>query len=114
MTGKLKALALLLIVFGSFYVGWKVIPVYVTKYQLQDELDELARRASYTAKTEDEIRQSVINKASSMDVPLREDQVAVTRMQDGVGITIHYHVRVDLVVRPVDFDFTVNSFNKRI
>ena len=114
MTGKLKGLLLLLIIFGSVYTGWKIIPVYVNKYQLQDELDELARRASFTANTEEEIRQSVIRKAGSMEIPLREDQVAVTRMGDGVGITVHYRVHVDLVVRPVDFDFTVNSFNKRI
>jgi hypothetical protein len=114
MMGKLKALILLLIVFGSIYAGWKLIPPYFHNYQFQDELDDIARRATYQAKTDDDLRQLIITKAASYDIPLRDDQIAIARQPDGVGITVHYRIHVDMLVHPVDLDFTTNSLNKRI
>lgn len=112
--GKLKGLLALLIVFGSFYVAWELIPPYYHQYQFQDELDEIARRNSYTQKTDEDLRTLVIQKANSMDIPVKEDQITITRTGDGLGISVHYHIHVDMAVHPVDLDFTANSMNKRI
>src|SRR5258708_15510936 len=114
MMGKLKVLILLLIVADSIYVGYKLIPPYFDNYQLQDDLDDLARRASYQPRTDDDLRQSVITQGAGYGIPLREDQITITRGGGGVGITVHYRVHVEMLVRPVDLDFTTNSFNKRI
>ncbi len=114
MMGKLKVLIVLLIVAGSIYVGYKLIPPYFDNYQLQDDLDDLARRASYQPRTDDDLRQSVITQGAGYGIPLREDQITITRGGGGVGITVHYRVHVEMLVRPVDLDFTTNSFNKRI
>jgi hypothetical protein len=40
--------------------------------------------------------------------------VIVTRKVDGLGISVKYKVHVDMVVHPVDLEFTANSLNKRI
>lgn len=112
--GKLKAFLALLIIFGGGYLCWALIPPYFHKYQLQDELDEIARRNSYTHKTDDEVRTLVIEKASSLDIPLKEDQIIVSRSSDGLGISVRYHIHVDIPVHPVDLDFTAASMNKRI
>ena len=112
--GKLKGLLLLLLVFACIYAGWKEIPPLVTEYRLQDELDDIARRATYSAKSDDDVRDSVIKKAATMDIPLKEEQVTVTRSADGCGITVRYRVHIDLIVYQHDKDFTVNSLNKRI
>ena len=53
-------------------------------------------------------------KAETEDIKLKEDQVAVTRTRDGLGISVKYRIHVDMVVHPVDLDFTANSLNKRI
>ena len=111
--GKLKGLIALLIVVGGFYVGWMMIPPYFHKYEFQDDLDEIARRNSYTHKTDEEVRASVIQQAGTRDIALREEQVNITRNMDGIGISVRYHVHVDMVMHPVDLDFTVNSMNKR-
>lgn len=99
---------------AAFYVAWNVIPPYFNNYQLQDALDDIARKNSYTGLSDDDIKKTVVTKASSEDIKLREDQVIVTRTQDGLGISVKYQVHVDLVVHPVDLNFTANSLNKRI
>jgi hypothetical protein len=112
--GKLKGLLLLLFVFSLIYTGWKTIPPYFNDKQFQDELDDISRRATYSARSDDDVRDSVIKKAASMGIPLKEDQVIVTRSQEGCGITVHYRVHVDMLIHPFDWDFTTNSLNKRI
>ncbi len=112
--GKLKGLIGIVIIVGFFYVAWNLIPPYFNNYQLQDELDDIARKNSYTTATEDDIKKIVVAKADSEDIKLKEDQVAVTRTRDGLGISVKYRIHVDMVVHPVDLDFTANSLNKRI
>jgi hypothetical protein len=112
--GKLKGLIFLGIVAAGIYVGWNMIPPYFNNYQLQDDLDDIARRNSYTQTNEDGVKQIVITKAKADDVTLKEENITVTRGPEGLGISVHYRVHLDMVVRPVDLDFTANSLNKRI
>jgi len=112
--GKLKALIFLGIVGAGIYVGWNMLPVYFNNYKMQDDLDDIARRISYTPTNDEGIKQIVINKAKTNDINLKEEQVTVTRGPEGLGISIHYSVHLDMAVRPVDLDFTANSANKRI
>ena len=112
--GKAKALIGILIVVGGFYVAWNMIPPYFNNYQFQDALDDIARKNSYTTLTDDEVKKLVVAKAETESIRLREEQVQITRTRDGLGITVKYHVHVDMVVHPVDLDFIANSLNKRI
>lgn len=112
--GKIKGLIGVLVIAGCFYSAWNLIPPYFHNQQFQEDLDDIARRNSYTQKNDDDIRQQVIKHAQSMDISLKEEQVIVSRGGDGLGITVHYQVHVDMIVRPVDLDFVANSRNKRI
>jgi hypothetical protein len=112
--GKLKGLIFLGIVAAGIYVGWNMIPPYFNNYQLQDDLDDIARRVSYTTTNEEGVKLIVINKAKADDVTLKAEEITVTRGPDGLGISVHYRVHLDLMVRPVDLDFSANSMNKRI
>jgi Domain of unknown function (DUF4845) len=112
--GKLKGLLGIAFIVGFFYVAWNLIPPYFNNYQLQDELDDIARKNSYTQISGDDLRKVVVRKAATEDIKLREDQVVVTRTQDGLGISVKYRIHVEMMVHPVDLDFTANSLNKRI
>ncbi|MGZ4830735.1 MAG: DUF4845 domain-containing protein [Candidatus Angelobacter sp.] len=112
--GKLKGLIVLGFVVGCFYVAWNMIPPYFNNYQFQDALDDIARKNSYTTASDDEIKKMVVTKADSEDIKIKEDQVVVTRTRDGLGLTVKYRIHVEMVVHPVDLDFTANSINKRI
>jgi hypothetical protein len=112
--GKLKGFLALVILVGGAYVGWELIPPYFHRYEFQDDLDEIARVNSYNQKTDDDVRAIVIKHASDLDIPLKENQITISRGGDGLGISVHYRVHVDMVVHPVDLDFTANSLNKRL
>ncbi len=112
--GKIKALIGIIIVVGSFYAAWNMIPPYFNNYQFQDDLDDIARRNSYTSTSEDDIKKIVITKAAGENIVLKEDQIVVSRTAMGVAITVKYHIHIDMIVRPVDLDFVTNSMNKRI
>jgi len=112
--GKIKGLLGLLLVVSGFYVAWTMVPPWFHNTQLQDDLDDVARRNSYTAATEEDIKKMVVMKAANDDVVLKEDQVTVTRTPQGVGITVKYRVHIDLIVREWDWDLSANSLNKRI
>jgi uncharacterized protein DUF4845 len=112
--GKVKGLIGLLVIVAGFYVAWNMVPPYFNNYQLQDALDDIARKGSYTAQTDDDIKKAVIAKAETEDIKLKEDQIVVSRVRDMLGITVKYRIHVEMLVHPVDLDFTANSLNKRI
>ena len=111
---KLKGLIALLVVVALIYVAWSLIPAYWYNYQFKDDLDELARRLSYTNKSEEDIKDMVIKKAASDNVALRDDEVTVIKAGAEVSLTVKYRVHVDIIVHPVDLDFALVSYNKRI
>ena len=111
---KFKVFITLAILAVGIYIAWNMVPPYFHNYQFQDELDDVVRTNSYLARTDDEIKAQVIKKALNEDINLKEDQIVVTRGGDGLGISVRYRTHVDMVVHPVDIDFTANSKNKRI
>src|SRR5258708_18839960 len=111
---KIKGLIAFLVIAAAIYVAWNMIPPYFNNYQLQDTLDDIARRNSYTSVTDDGVKEIIITKAQSDNITLKPEQITITRTPDGLGITVHYRVHVDMIVHPVDLDFVANSINKRI
>jgi Domain of unknown function (DUF4845) len=112
--GKLKGFIGLLLVAAGFYVAWNMIPPYWNHYQLQDGLDDIARKGSYSGATDDQIKKDVIAKAAAEDINLKEEQVTVVHDGSRLDISVKYRIHVDMILHPVDLDFTANSINKRI
>ncbi|HEY6350977.1 MAG TPA: hypothetical protein VI636_16365 [Candidatus Angelobacter sp.] len=112
--GKLKAFIALVIIFGGIYIGWELIPPYFHNYEFQDDLDDVARVNSYSHKTDEDIKAIVIQKADNLGITLKEEAITVGRTSDGMTISVHYSVHVNLILHPTDLDFTANSLGKRI
>jgi hypothetical protein len=112
--GKLKALVGIALVAGLFMYLWSWVPIKFNNSEFQDGLDDIARKMSYTQRPDDEVRQMVIEKAKSLNIAVKEDQITLTRSYDGIGIVVHYHAHFDFPVIPYDKDFVVASMNKRI
>jgi hypothetical protein len=111
---KLKALIGILVIVGGFYYGWNMIPPYFHNAQFQDDLDDIARVATYNIRTDDELKQAVIKKAQARDILLKEDQISITRIASGIGISVKYRVHVDMIGHQADLDFTANTKNMNI
>lgn len=116
LTGtKTRGLLVLLVLIAAGYVAWNLIPPYFTNSQFQESLEDIARKTTYIPRTDEEIKTMVLHQAQSMEIPIKEDQVVITRWPDGgLGISVSYRIHVDLPVHPVDLDFTANSKNRRI
>ena len=109
---KVKGMIALLVIAAGIYVGWNMIPPYFNKYQFQDDLDDLVRHATYNPIPDDDLKQAVIRKAMARDIVIKENQISLSRAGASVAISVRYSVHVDMIVHPVDLDFTVDSHNK--
>lgn len=96
--GRLKALIGLLIVAGGVYMGAMILPVYFASYQFKDDVVTISKFASIDPnKGEDSIREEVYKKAQSHELPLKMEQIKVTRNGRDVTIEAPYSVTVDLI-----------------
>jgi hypothetical protein len=109
---KVKGIIALLVVAAGIYVGWNMIPPYFTKYQFQDDLDDIVRKATYSPISDDDVKQVVIRKALSREIIIKENQISLSRVGTSLAISVRYSVHVDMIVHPVDLDFAVDSHNK--
>ncbi len=112
--GRLKAflsIAFLLIV---IFVGFKVIPVYVNDYELDDYVRQqtpfwLTQRAR-----PESIQKYVLDKAQELSLPVTADNVKVEAPGSFVNVSVDYTVPVDLLVYTLPLHFTHTSENKQI
>ena len=80
-------------------------PIYLDNLQLGRYVSELAHSASAGAQSDDALRAAVVRKAKELDLPIKEDNVQVTRAPEGLRIEVRYRVRVDLPGYTVDLHF---------
>ena len=106
------------VIVGGLYASIKLVPPYFSNYQFQDWLKEEGTRDSYVAKSEDDIRKSVLKKAQDLDIPLTEEGIHVTRtgtaFNGNVSIQAPYVVHVDLPGYPLDLQFNASTENKGV
>ena len=108
----IKALLGLGLLFGAIYVGWNAIPPYFHNYQLEDVVADEARMNSYTSKSEDQMRDTIFQKAKDLDINLTKENIAVQRNGQTVAIEVNYSVHLDFPIHPVDLNFHTSSKNK--
>ncbi len=109
-----SAIVLLLVLASGIFVAIKLLPPYINNYQLQDSINDLALRSTYSQISEEEIRKAVITGARDDGINLVAKQVTVRRRGPTVEIAAKYSVSVDLLVRQVDLNFEPSSTNKNI
>ena len=95
-----------------------LIPPYFDNYQFEDALNNEALAATYSTKTDEDIRSIVYKKAKEMEIPVTPEQIKVRRVgSQGTGtlaIEANYTVHVDLPLYPLDLDFHAATKNKGI
>lgn len=94
----------------AVYLLWKTAPAFFANYQFEEEMDDTARMSAIDArKTPEEIRASILEKAQSRDLPIKADDIEVTRNGADVSISADYVVHVDIPVYPFDLKFHPSS-----
>jgi hypothetical protein len=110
----LKALFGVAVVVAIFYAAWTLLPPYIGNYQFEDDLRNEALMNSYTTKSEQEIRDTLVKKAAEYGIPLKPEQINVRRAGAELSIWADYTVHVDLPGFPLDLQFHPATKNKRI
>lgn len=104
----------LAIVAAIIFLAIKLLPPYISNYQFQDAMDNLARTATYSAASEADLRKDVMREARSLGIPVEDRQVAVQKAGGSVAIAIRYEVPVDLLARRVVLKFEASAGNRNI
>ena len=103
------------VIFGMILVGIKVIPPCFANYEFEDTLKTDAVQATYSTRSEEDIRNTVIKHAHDYDIPLTAQQVHVSRTGGyGTGtlnIEADYSIPVDLPGYSTTLNFHPSSSN---
>lgn len=99
-------------------VGVKVIPPYFANYELEDTIRTEALQATYSTRTEDDIRNAVIKEARKYEIPLTPKQVHITRTggiaTGTLSIEAEYSVSIELPGYSTVIEFHPSTKNKGV
>jgi len=110
-----------LVIGALAYGAYKFAPPYVSHFQLQDAMKEIAtlsavgmlpqaKNTSGVTSVSD-IQEAVLSKARELEIPLRKEGIKVQKEEATVFISVKYTVPIDLPGRTYDynFEFTVHN-----
>ena len=89
-----------LLLFAVFYT-----PLYLRNRDLQSFVGEITRRVENQAKPDDVLRAWILEKAHTLRLPVKEDNVQMIRSPEGLRIEVRYAVRVNLPLYTVELHF---------
>lgn len=112
--GKAKAIIFTLIFLAAIYAAFKLVPVYVSEYELADKMQEQARFAIVNHYSDEQIRDNMMKVVQDLQIPAKAENIKVTSTQSAVTITMDYRVPVDLMVYRAELHFTPSSEDKSI
>ena len=112
--GKLKAFFFLVVVVLIIYSAWKIVPAYVSDYQLSDKMQEQARYAVVNRYSDEQIRDNLFKVMQDLEIPAKREALKVTASNAVVKISLEYTVPVDLLVYHMELHFAPSSENKAL
>jgi cell division protein FtsL len=113
-SGNLKAIIWTAILVAFIYAAVIVIPVLISEYEFQDSLQNIARFASVNRKTNEQIKQAVLEEAQKEDLPVQAEDIKVEGNAGNVHIQVDYSVTVDLKVYQWTLNFHPAATNMSI
>jgi hypothetical protein len=106
-------------IFGAvILVGIKLIPPYFANYEFEDSIKTESVQATYSTRSEEDIREAVIKHARNYDIELTPKQVKVTRVggfgTGSLNIEADYSVPIDLPGYSTTIEFHPSTKNKGV
>ncbi|HEV2350006.1 MAG TPA: hypothetical protein VG028_09210 [Terriglobia bacterium] len=97
-------------------VGWtafKVIPIYVANYELNNDIHDLAIQATVDRASVDAVQNKVLGYAKDLDLPVTREDIKV-QVGTRVTIDLDYNVPVDLKFYTFEMHFTPSASNNAL
>ena len=95
--GKIGAIIGLLLVIGIIYGATKWIPGRTQSAEFSEEIERMARRNAIGEITEEQLFKGILDYAAKENIPLQEDQLAISTRVDKVVVIAHYVLEVPLI-----------------
>jgi hypothetical protein len=112
--GRLKTVIYISIALLAIYSAVKIVPAYVSDYQLSDKMQEQARFAVVNRYSEEQIRDNLFKVMQDLEIPAKREAIKITANNAIVQISLQYTVPVDLFFYHLDLHFTPSSENKAL
>jgi hypothetical protein len=112
--GKLKAVIYTAIFVLLIYAAVKLVPPYISDYQLSDKMQEQARYAVVNRYSEEQIRDNIFKIVQDLEIPAKREDIKVAASNAVVKISLNYTVPVDLLFYHKDLTFSPSSENKAL
>ena len=100
---RIAAAVLILVILAA--MGARLLPLYLENMRLQSYVEGIAQDAENRTRSDDLLRVSVLEKAASLGLPIKADNVHIKRSNDSMRIEVRYIVRVDFPLYTVDLHF---------
>ena len=109
-----KAILSLAFLAALIFFAFKIIPVYINDYQLNDYVQNQAPFWQTQHASADAVRKNVLAKAQDLGLPVAEENVTGVVTANKVSVALDYHAPVDLKVYTLQLHFTHSSENRSI
>ena len=103
--GRGKAILFTVIFLMAIYAAFKLVPAYVSEYQLNDKVNRY---------TPEQIRENIFKVVEDLDIPAKREDIKVTATPEVVKISLDYTVPVNLLVYSTELHFSPSSENKSL
>jgi hypothetical protein len=90
---------------GLVYFLALFAPIYFRNQELQNYVSELTHAVDSDRRPDAALRETVVDKARELNLPVEADNVHVQRTAEGVKIDVRYFVRVAMPGYTVDLHF---------
>ncbi len=112
--GKLKAILYTAVFAFLIYSAVKILPPYISNYQIADKMQETARFAVVNRYDEEKVRDVIFKEIQDLEIPVKREEIKVVVNPSEVKINLDYSVPIDLLVYHFDLHFTPSSVNKSL
>lgn len=115
--GSIKALIGIVVIVGSIYCAWQIVPPELANYSFQDDLRQIAMVGGANPhQTDQQLLDEVLKKAQEHQIALAPEQVTVQRIgtpgSPAVYVAAEYTVPVTLPGYSLTLHFNPSSGNR--
>ncbi len=105
MTSRWRLWTAGILVLLGLALAASLVPPYLENLQFQRYLERVVSQPDSRTLSSDLLRVQILNEASRLGLPLRQDQIDIRRSQERLRVEARYIVRVDLTLYTVDLHF---------
>jgi hypothetical protein len=91
-----RQIFILLIVVGVLFGGSQYVPAYFAAFQFNDYVRQEVKYAAASRKTADTLRANILQKADELGIPLKKDNIRITRRGPSFTLEVEYHWPVNM------------------